>query len=150
MTHAGQYSSGPWRFAAAALLALVFGAAGGLAQDSEGDEDDRGLTEYEIACMACHGVNGRGDGPEAASLATPPADLTQIAKANGGIFPVKRVTEMIDGRAAVKSHGARDMPVWGQRYRVSEDPADSAREVDKRARELIAVLVDYLKSIQQK
>lgn len=118
------------------------------AQDDEGG-DDRGLTEYEISCMSCHGLEGRGDGEKAAGLSKVPSDLTAIAKANGGVFPEQRVREMIDGRAVAGAHGAREMPVWGERYRVSDDPADTAKDVDKRARALIDALVGYLKSIQE-
>lgn len=35
-----------------------------------------GQTIYEANCLACHGAEGRGDGPAAASLATQPFDLT--------------------------------------------------------------------------
>lgn len=35
-----------------------------------------GAALFPQHCAACHGVNGRGDGPMAASLSVPPADLT--------------------------------------------------------------------------
>ena len=79
-----------------------------------------------------------------------PADLTQIAKSNGGIFPSKKVAEIIDGRASVAAHGARDMPVWGDRYRVVTEAGESAAEVEKRARAQISALVEYLETIQEK
>ena len=31
-------------------------------------------------CSACHGAEGGGDGPAAAALQSPPADLTRIAQ----------------------------------------------------------------------
>lgn len=34
-----------------------------------------GRTTYAERCAACHGVRGRGDGPAAAGLHPPPADL---------------------------------------------------------------------------
>lgn len=100
--------------------------------------------------MACHGLDGRGNGPQAADLTKAPADLTRIAAANGGVFPEAQVRDMIDGRADVAAHGMRDMPVWGQRYRISSDADDSAKDIDRRARELIGFLVDHLKSIQER
>ncbi|HJS29318.1 MAG TPA: c-type cytochrome [Anaerolineales bacterium] len=36
----------------------------------------QGASLYEESCAGCHGVEGRGDGPEAASLATAPPDFS--------------------------------------------------------------------------
>jgi len=106
--------------------------------------------EYEIACQPCHGVMGKGDGPKAATLAMPPADLTAIAKRNKGRFPREWITEMIDGRADVAAHGLRDMPVWGDRYRAVTMAAGESREfAEQSARDQITALVDYLESIQE-
>jgi mono/diheme cytochrome c family protein len=74
---------------------------------------DVGQTEYLSSCGACHGSDARGRGPMADQLKVAPADLTQLAKKNGGIFPVNAVYEKIDGRQEVKAHGTREMPVWG-------------------------------------
>ena len=109
-----------------------------------------GIVEFEIACMPCHGIEGRGDGSLANSLKRRPADLTQIAKSNGGIFPFKKVAEIIDGRASVAAHGVRDMPVLGDRYRVVTDAGEAAAEVEQRARTQINALVEYLETIQEK
>jgi mono/diheme cytochrome c family protein len=109
-----------------------------------------GLTEYELSCMPCHGLNGRGDGPRAKSLKTAPADLTSIAKSNGGVFPSKKLAAIIDGRAIVGAHGQREMPVWGDRYRVRIDVGERTSEMDRRARAQISALVKYLRTIQEK
>ncbi len=132
--------------AGTALVAfLLVGSTLAFAQD-----EHSGITEYELACMPCHGIDGRGDGPRAMELSKPPADLTRITKVNGGKFPLKIVAEIIDGRAAVAGHGPRDMPVWGDRYRVQADAGESAKTVERRARGQIAALVRYLESIQEK
>jgi hypothetical protein len=78
-----------------------------------------------------------------------PADLTQIAKSNGGIFPAARVAEIIDGRAAVAAHGLREMPVWGERYRATRETGESLASLEQRVREQIAALVAYLAGIQE-
>jgi mono/diheme cytochrome c family protein len=109
-----------------------------------------GLTEYELSCMPCHGIDGRGDGLRAKSLKTAPADLTKIAKSNGGVFPAKKVTEIIDGRATVAAHGQREMPVWGDRYRVRVDASERTAMIERRADTQIAALVQYLRTIQEK
>ncbi|MGA2592051.1 MAG: cytochrome c [Bryobacteraceae bacterium] len=65
-------------------------------------------------CAVCHGTAGKGDGPAASALKTPPADLTQISARNGGKFPETKIQHIIAGDADVPvAHGSKDMPVWG-------------------------------------
>ncbi len=40
------------------------------------DSVTRGATLYTANCLACHGVTGEGDGPNAGGMAPPPADFT--------------------------------------------------------------------------
>jgi mono/diheme cytochrome c family protein len=134
----------------ATLVTLLLTPTLGTGCVATAEDDHLGIVEFEIACMSCHGIEGRGDGSQANSLKRRPADLTQIAKSNGGIFPSKKVAEIIDGRASVAAHGARDMPVWGDRYRVVTEAGESAAEVEKRARAQISALVEYLETIQEK
>jgi mono/diheme cytochrome c family protein len=61
-------------FAPAALAAVLL-AAGGVAAS----EPARGRMLYQFRCAACHGADGRGDGPAAAALKPPPKDLTTSA-----------------------------------------------------------------------
>lgn len=72
-----------------------------------------GADEYYRLCAVCHGEGGRGDGPMARVLKTPPPNLTLLAKNNGGHFPFIRLLEIIDGRGMIEVHGSREMPVWG-------------------------------------
>jgi putative copper export protein/mono/diheme cytochrome c family protein len=49
----------------------------------------RGARNYEAACASCHGTGGRGDGPAASTLPTPPPDLTAhrvMDYADGDLF----------------------------------------------------------------
>lgn len=133
---------------AAALFAftMLTVASNGLTQS---DDEHLGLTEYELACMPCHGVDGRGDGPLAKKLKTPPSDLTQLAKSNGGMLPNPRIKKFIDGRADVAAHGAREMPVWGDRYRLTGLPNETRRDAEQRTRARIDALVRYVKRLQQ-
>jgi mono/diheme cytochrome c family protein len=133
----------------AGLATLALTAATGRADEDEGD-DPIGLTEYEIACMSCHGIDGKGNGPQAPTLSMMPADLTGIARANGGVFPARQIFDMIDGRGVIPAHGRRDMPIWGARYRATGEPGEDPAEVEKRVRLLIDALVNYIESIQAK
>lgn len=135
-----------WGIACLLALFVHFNAA---ATAEENGEDPVGLTEYELACMPCHGLDGKGDGPKARTLTTMPADLTQIKARNGGVFPSGAIYDMIDGRGVIPAHGKRDMPVWGDRYRKTGDPGEDPAAVDRRTRELINALVGYLETIQQ-
>lgn len=76
-------------------------------------DEVRGGELYRRYCASSHGVEGHGDGPLAASLNQKPADLTTLAKRNGGKFDEAAVMMTIDGRLLVSQHGPRDMPVWG-------------------------------------
>ena len=52
---------------------------------------------YKAYCEQCHGAGGKGDGPAAASLKKPPADLTQLAARNNGKFNRTGVEAFITG-----------------------------------------------------
>lgn len=56
-----------------------------------------GKAAFMSQCAACHGDGGAGNGPAAAGLTPPPANLTTIAARNGGVFPSDRVMSAIDG-----------------------------------------------------
>src|SRR4051812_49907295 len=72
-----------------------------------------GVDTFKAYCVSCHGVSAKGDGPAAMALKKMPADLTTIARRNGGKFSAANVEEVITGTGAMVSHGSRDMPVWG-------------------------------------
>lgn len=94
------------RLSVLALLALL--ACG----DSE-PAPPSGEVLFARHCAACHGLDGRGDGPMATSLRTAPTDLTRLAEGAGGSFDTAAVMAVIDGRREVAAHGPREMPVWG-------------------------------------
>jgi mono/diheme cytochrome c family protein len=75
-----------------------------------------GEERFREACAFCHGLSGRGDGIAAETLETVPSDLTLLSKGNKGVFPLAEVYSMVDGRAEVRAHGLRDMPVWANTW----------------------------------
>jgi len=101
-----------------------------------------GRTTFEVYCASCHGTSAKGDGPLASSMKQRPADLTEIAKRNGGTFPGEQVAQIIDGRKPVKGHGGGNMPVWGDAFAKSSDPSPVEEKIQR--------LVSYLQSIQVK
>ena len=128
---------------AAGLIVLSCSATAFAGQRSTSAASGSGL--YVNYCASCHGPKAKGDGEMAASLKIKPADLTAIAKRNGGKFPADIVFRTIDGRNPVMGHGGQDMPVWGNAFLRADGGATA--EVT-RAR--IEALVNYLQSIQQK
>jgi hypothetical protein len=71
--------------------------------------------EYLSHCAGCHGDGAKGDGPLSTRLTIKPADLTVLSRKNKGVFPVSAVYAAVDGRNAIPSHGAHEMPIWGCR-----------------------------------
>lgn len=101
---------------------------------------------FKEYCASCHGVDGHGNGPVAASLKGKVPDLTRIAARHGGKFPADQVRTMIDGRTIVPPHGSRDMPVWGWAFKV---PGANDPQTEYRVQGLIGLLVEYLSTIQK-
>jgi len=135
--------------------AFVLGMGGNaIAGDNIGGRDV-GRSEYLNSCALCHGQDGKGSGYVIDVLKTAPPDLTTIKKRNGGVFPVERIYNMIDGREIVKGHGDRDMPAWGNRYsqdrvKAAEYYFDVPYDMNMYVRSRVLALVDYLNRIQSK
>jgi hypothetical protein len=115
---------------------------------------DVGKEEFESKCATCHGLSAKGDGPQSPILPTKPADLTTLAKRNGGVFPAQRVYEIIDGRQEVAAHGPRTMPVWGRFFQVDVPdvpqgvPAGTFGFRETTVHDKIQALIDYLIRLQ--
>jgi len=102
-----------------------------------------GKAMFHEYCAACHGVDGKGNGPAAPALTKAPADLTQLAAHNNGKFPDVRVSRYIEGMDTVQAHGTRDMPIWGDVFKsLNRDPAAATMRVSN--------LTEYVRSLQAK
>jgi len=137
-----------WRIGGVAGLALCVSAIAFAAENTVGKN------EYHARCAMCHGPAGKGDGWLADNLLKRPPSLTQLKKNNGGIFPIARVTDVIDGRQAVSLHGPRDMPVWGTVFRIEEKTASAARPAtmtheERLVRAKIRALANYIMQLQE-
>jgi len=124
---------------------LVAASARTVLAQAEVRQPESGNSLYTLYCASCHGASGRGNGSIAIFLRVPPANLTQIAKRNKGVFPAEQVYRIIDGRQTVRPHGESQMPVWGDAFMKSMTGGD-----EKAVNEKIRALVVYLESIQEK
>jgi hypothetical protein len=103
-----------------------------------------GYPAYARYCSACHGADGRGDGPVANVLRPRPPDLRLLYRRYPLPFD-SELREVIDGRNMPRAHGESDMPVWG--LRLHDDVSPRLR------RELamlgtLSLILDYLETIQ--
>jgi mono/diheme cytochrome c family protein len=72
-----------------------------------------GKLMYANYCASCHGIDGRGHGPVATELKTPPTDLTMQSRNNHGKFPDTHIVTVLQFGAETPAHGSAEMPVWG-------------------------------------
>jgi mono/diheme cytochrome c family protein len=104
----------------------------------------RGPDLFRAHCAPCHGPDGKGEGPVAAVLKPKPANLTILAKNNGGKFPAEQVQKFISGDGpSGAAHGSREMPIWGPIFHQIEEDQDFGNV-------RLQNLIKYLKAIQQK
>ena len=125
-----------------AMAILLLGAAS-VPVYAQSDQAPTGAYLFRTYCASCHGAGAQGDGPLASAMRRKPANLTEIIKRNGGVFPSDQVFRIIDGRTKVPGHGGPDMPVWGDVFKRSVDGGDP---VAVKAR--IDALVAFLETIQ--
>ncbi len=124
---------------------LLLGLALAVAAAEDPSPGGQGASTFRTHCAPCHGSDGKGEGPLADGLRYHPADLSLIAARHGGTFPTEKVIRIVDGRAPLKGHGGPDMPVWGDAFKNAGTGYD-----DKRVREKIRQVVDYLRTLQAK
>jgi mono/diheme cytochrome c family protein len=129
----------PITMLAAALVTPL--GAGALAAE----QADPGRAMYLRYCGACHGPQGKGDGLAGSFMTPKPADLTQIAKKNGGTFPFQGVMAYIDGTKEVRAHGDPVMPVWGEIF-LAESTWDMGRRAEVQGK--LMLITDHVRSIQ--
>jgi len=104
-------------------------------------EPTSGRQMYKDYCAACHGADGKGDGPAVEFLKAPPADLTTMAKRSGGKFPSEHFIAVVRLGTGKSAHGTSDMPIWGPLFGTQNKDV-----VELRIKNLTA----YVESIQQK
>ncbi len=126
------------------ILSLVITIGQVKTAQTEMPDVESGKQTYREYCASCHGANGKGMGPAAAELKTPPSDLTTLAKRHSGKFPEDFVAEIVRLGKPLQAHGSSDMPVWGPAFLAR----DQFNEVAVRRR--IKNLCAYLATLQEK
>jgi mono/diheme cytochrome c family protein len=133
-----------------ALVAMTLLGTGAAFAQQAADGADFGRFLYMNNCAVCHGTTGKGEGPYGEFIGEIPG-LTTLKKDNGGVFPIARVHDVIEGRVEIRTHGPRDMPVWGERFSLEaiETQPDVAFDNATYVQNRILHLIDYLYRIQE-
>lgn len=126
------------------ILAFALGCA---FQSSAEAPSAEGKALFEQHCSACHGADGKGDGPAAASLKTQPADLTRITARRNGVWPVLEIMSIIDGYTKV-TNTREDMPVISELSSGSTVDFDTGNGLATSASASLVALADFLETIQ--
>ena len=105
--------------------------------------EDTGARLYLNHCAACHGDDGEGTGPVAASMRVTVPNLRALAQRNGGVFPADAVSAYVDGRTAKAAHGDRQMPIWGDVFKGADQDAP-----ERAVRRRIAAVVEFISALQ--
>jgi mono/diheme cytochrome c family protein len=101
-----------------------------------------GKEMFNSYCAVCHGKDGKGNGPAASAMKTPPADLTVLAQKSGGKYPASHVASVLRGQASTPSHGSQDMPVWGPLF------SSISQGHEGQVQQRINNLVTYVETLQ--
>lgn len=104
-----------------------------------------GKGQYRTHCAQCHGMDAKGDGPVAPALKTPPADLTMLAKNNGGVFPEDKVLSTIKASSPIQAHASVAMSM-----RSSSESGTGAQFTGAEIQQKVKLIADYLKGLQAK
>jgi mono/diheme cytochrome c family protein len=102
-----------------------------------------GAKIFRNYCAACHGVDGKGDGPAAPALKTQIPQLSTLAQRNGGKLPTAQVRCIIAGDDVPAAHGSREMPIWGPIFHQIEYDQDLGYV-------RLQNVTEYLNTLQQK
>src|SRR5664279_3949160 len=85
-----------------------------------------GASIFRNYCAACHGLDGRGNGPVSKALKRQVPDLTRLSRRNGSAFPAihVRTTIMFGTDRLLSAHGSKEMPIWGPIFHEIEFDQD--------------------------
>ena len=107
-----------------------------------------GAEDFADFCAGCHGVSGKGDGELASVLSRKPADLTRLARRNGGTFPTTQVMAKIWGYTGGKGDGV--MPNFGPLLDSETVPYDGGDGIMTPTPIRLVQIAEHLQSLQVK
>jgi mono/diheme cytochrome c family protein len=137
----------------ALLAALWLGLPGiASAQQETGEHPGflaaKGRITFQRYCASCHGAGADGKGSVAQFLKVRPADLTRLREKYDGEFPKELLHQVIDGRKVVRTHGSRDMPIWGEVFQSTLVETTGDETGEERADRKIRELIYFLETVQ--
>ncbi|MCB1379492.1 MAG: c-type cytochrome [Alphaproteobacteria bacterium] len=131
------------------LPAVLAGLQVARAEEPSGNAEVSAEGDFRLYCAECHGDDGRGDGPKSFGLSAPAPDLTKLRARNGGTFPREMLARVIDGREDIALHGGREMPVWGQWFKMEAAAELGGAEGDEDSiHRRVENLIDFIESLQ--
>ncbi|MFN3722588.1 MAG: c-type cytochrome [Paracoccaceae bacterium] len=107
-----------------------------------------GAQDFADYCAGCHGLSGAGGGAVAGTLSKRPADLTRLARRNGGTFPTTRVMAKIWGYTGGKGGGV--MPNFGPLLASETMPYDGGDGILTPTPIRLVQIAEHLKTLQIK
>jgi len=130
------------------IAALSVAATGALAGAADDEQIQVGKAQFTKYCATCHGPSGTGtDGIASRLFTKPPANLTLLAKNDGGVFPMSEVIGIVKGDQKIDAHGSREMPVWGD---ILGKPLSDGMYGQDAADAKLITIGKYLETIQVK
>ena len=124
------------------LVLFIYPAYAEKLKDIVGKKD---FVEY---CGACHGSDGKGDGPIVDFLKRKPPNITMLSKNNNDVFPFERIWGVFDGSYVFDEHGTSEMPIWGYRF-VQEEQQKNESDIATKAKAKALNIILYLQVIQE-
>ncbi|MFD1157531.1 c-type cytochrome [Roseovarius aestuarii] len=124
------------------IVALFLPGLPAMAQDIRAGEET-----YLRYCATCHGLDASGHGPMRSVLTVQPADLTRLTAENGGVFPLFRVVQRIDGRDPLVAHGS-PMPIYGDLFEGRDTSLKTDAGQPVMTSRPVADLVAYIRTLQ--
>lgn len=103
---------------------------------------------YQVHCASCHGTAADGGAALDIKATVKTPDLTQLAKKNGGQFPIWELYEVISGSELLPAHGRGPMPSWGTA--LAKAPGVNEDDAVAIVRGRIFSILAYLATVQVK